>query len=253
MIEVKNISKSYGERIILNNISLQLYKGKITALIGSNGAGKSTMLSIISRLLKQDAGVVLVNEINIEDYKNRKLAQHLSILKQFNQVGLRLTVRELVSFGRFPYSEGKLTQKDELLIDQAIHFLNLEEISDSYIDELSGGQKQLAYVAMVVAQDTEYILLDEPLNNLDMKHSGQIMKILRRLADELEKTIIIVLHDINFASHYADNIIALKNGEAKYHDVTDIVISKKILKDIFDIDFTIMEYNGKKVCNYFNQ
>lgn len=253
MIEVKNISKSYGERIILNNISLQLYKGKITALIGSNGAGKSTMLSIISRLLKQDAGVVLVNEINIEDYKNRKLAQHLSILKQFNQVGLRLTVRELVSFGRFPYSEGKLTQKDELLIDQAIHFLNLEEISDSYIDELSGGQKQLAYVAMVVAQDTEYILLDEPLNNLDMKHSGQIMKILRRLADELEKTIIIVLHDINFASHYADNIIALKNGEAKYHDVTDIVISEKILKDIFDIDFTIMEYNGKKVCNYFNQ
>lgn len=253
MIEVKNISKSYGERIILNNISLQLYKGKITALIGSNGAGKSTMLSIISRLLTKDAGIVLVNEINIENYKNRKLAQHLSILKQFNQVGLRLTVRELVSFGRFPYSEGKLSQKDELLIDQAIHFLNLEEISDSYIDELSGGQKQLAYVAMVVAQDTEYILLDEPLNNLDMKHSGQIMKILRRLADELEKTIIIVLHDINFASHYADNIIALKNGEAKYHDVTDIIISEKILKDIFDINFIIMEYNGKKVCNYFNQ
>lgn len=253
MIEVKNITKSYGERVILDDISLQFRKGKITALIGSNGAGKSTMLSVVSRLLKQDSGTVTVNEINIEDYKNRKLAQHLSILKQFNQVGLRLTVRELVSFGRFPYSQGKLSHEDEQLINQAIRFLNLQEIGNLYIDELSGGQKQLAYVAMVVAQDTEYILLDEPLNNLDMKHSGQIMKTLRRLADELDKTIIIVLHDINFASHYADDIIALKNGKAKYQDTTDNIINKEILKDVFDIDFTIMKYNGKKVCNYFNQ
>jgi len=253
MIEVKNITKSYGHRTILNDISLQFRRGRITALIGSNGAGKSTMLSVVSRLLKQDAGIVLVNEKNINEYKNKILAQHLSILKQFNHVGLRLTVRELVSFGRFPYSQGKLSHEDEQLIEQAIRFLDLQEISSSYIDELSGGQKQLAYVAMVVAQDTEYILLDEPLNNLDMKHSGQIMKTLRRLADELDKTIIIVLHDINFASHYADDIIALKNGKVKYHGTTDIIINEKILKEVFDIDFHILESNGKKVCNYFNQ
>lgn len=252
MIELKNISKHYNDKIILDDISLRFPKGKITSLIGSNGAGKSTLLSIISRLLPQDNGLVLVNEKNITAYKNAILAQKLSILKQFNHVGLKLTVRELVSFGRFPYSERRLKEEDHEKIDQAIQFLDLEGIADAYMDELSGGQKQRAYLAMVVAQDTEYILLDEPLNNLDMKHSVQIMKTLRKLADELGKTIIIVLHDINFASHYSDYIIALKDGKVKYYDTTDIIINEMILKDIFDITFTISEINCKKVCNYFN-
>lgn len=252
MIEVKNVTKKYGDRLILDDVSIRFPKGKITSLIGSNGAGKSTLLSIISRLLQQDNGLILINEKNITEYKNRVLAQHLSILKQFNQVGLRLKVRELVAFGRFPYSQGQLSTLDNKKIDEAIAFLNLEDIEDSYMDELSGGQKQRAYMAMVVAQDTEYILLDEPLNNLDMKHSVQIMKTLRRLADELGKTIIIVLHDINFASHYSNYIVALKDKKIKYCDSTENVITECVLKDIFDIDFSISEHNNKRVCNYFN-
>ena len=251
MIEVKDISKQYGKKIVLDDVALRFHSGKVTSLIGSNGAGKSTLLSIISRLLSQDGGMVMVDEKSVTDYRNRLLAQRLSILKQSNHVRLKLTVKELVSFGRFPYSQDKLTAEDLEKVAQAIRFLDLKEIEDAYIDELSGGQKQRAYMAMVVAQDTDYMLLDEPLNNLDMRHSVQTMKTLRRLADELGKTIIIVLHDINFASHYSDYIVALKEGRLKYYDTTEKIISEEVLRDIFDIDITITGFNGKRVCNYF--
>jgi iron complex transport system ATP-binding protein len=251
MIEVKNISKQYGRKIVLDGVDLQFPIGKITSLIGSNGAGKSTLLSIVSRLLAQYGGVVTVDGKNVSDYKNKVLAQRLSILKQSNHIRLKLTVRELVSFGRFPYSQDKLTDEDNEKVDRAIRFLDLKDIENAYIDELSGGQKQRAYMAMVVAQDTEYVLLDEPLNNLDMRHSVQTMKTLRRLADEWNKTIIIVLHDINFASHYSDYIVALKDGKVKYCDTTDNIINEKVLEDVFDIAINVSEFNQKKVCNYF--
>jgi iron complex transport system ATP-binding protein len=252
MIEVKDITKQYGDNVVLDNVGMQFHKGKVTSLIGSNGAGKSTLLSIISRLLSQDGGIVMVDEKNVTEYKNKMLAQRLSILKQSNHIRLKLTVRELVSFGRFPYSQDKLTESDYKMVDRAIQFMNLKDIENSYIDELSGGQKQRAYMAMVVAQDTEYVLLDEPLNNLDMKHSVQTMKTLRRLADEWGKTIIIVLHDINFASHYSDYIVALKNGKIIYHDETESIINERVLKDVFGLNITICEINNKRICNYFN-
>lgn len=252
MIKAENISKSYSSNLVLDDITMQFPKGKITSLIGSNGAGKSTLLSIISRLLEQDDGTVAMDGKKISEFKNKKLAQHLSILKQSNNVGLKLTVEELVSFGRFPYSQGRLRDEDHQKIEEAIRFLSLEDIRNSYLDELSGGQKQRAYLAMVVAQDTDYILLDEPLNNLDMKYSVQIMTTLRRLADELGKTIIIVLHDINFASHYSDYIAALKDGNVKYYGITNEIITEQILQDVFDIRCAVTVNNGKKTCNYFN-
>lgn len=251
MIEVQEITKQYGDKVVLDKVGLLFNKGKITSLIGGNGAGKSTLLSVISRLLSQDGGVVLVDEKNVTEYKSKVLAQRLSILKQSNHVRLKLTVRELVSFGRFPYSQEKLNKEDILMVDRAIDFLNLKDIENSYIDELSGGQKQRAYMAMVVAQDTEYILLDEPLNNLDMKHSVQTMKIMRKLADELGKTIIIVLHDINFASHYSDYIVALKEGKIIYHDTTENIIREDVLRDVFDINIKICEFESKRICNYY--
>lgn len=251
MIEVQEITKQYGDKIVLDKVGMQFNKGKITSLIGGNGAGKSTLLSVISRLLSQDGGVVFVDEKNITEYKSKMLAQRLSILKQSNNIRLKLTVRELVSFGRFPYSQDKLTKEDIEMVNSAIDFFDLKDIENSYIDELSGGQKQRAYMAMVVAQDTEYILLDEPLNNLDMKHSVQAMKMMRKLADELGKTIIIVLHDINFASHYSDYIVALKGGKIIYHDTTDNIIREDVLKEVFDINIKICEFDSKRICNYF--
>ena len=251
MIKVKDISKNYVDKIVLEKISLEIPKRKITSLVGANGAGKSTLLGIISRLLPQDNGTIIINEKNIEDYKSRVLAQKLSVLKQANHLDLKLTVRELVSFGRFPYSQGRLTQEDKRMIDEAISFLNLKELENDYVDELSGGQRQRAFLAMVVAQDTDYVLLDEPLNNLDMKHSVQIMKILRELCEKKGKTIIIVIHEINFASYYSDYIVAMKEGKIKHFDTTQNIIQPKILKDVFDIDFEIIEKDQKRICNYF--
>ncbi|RAV27557.1 iron ABC transporter ATP-binding protein [Sinomicrobium soli] len=251
MIEARNITKRYGQRSILEEVSIRVPKGRITCLIGSNGAGKSTLLSIISRLLEHDGGTVLLGDRDINDYKNRILARQLSFLKQSNNINMRLTVRELVGFGRFPYSQGRLTAEDQQKIDEALGYLNLEEIQQQYLDELSGGQRQRAFLAMVVAQDTDHILLDEPLNNLDMKHAVYIMKVLRKLTDELGKTIVVVLHDINFASRYSDYIAALKNSKIAYFDKTENIIRPEILREVFDMDFEIVSLNGKNVCNYF--
>lgn len=252
MIKIDNISKNYSEKLVLDDVTLEIPKQKITSLIGSNGAGKSTLLGIISRLVNQNKGTIIINEKNISDYKTRILAQHLAILKQSNQLNLKLTVRELVSFGRFPYSQGRLTKKDEEIIDEALNFLDVKSMENEFVDELSGGQRQRAFLAMVVAQDTEYILLDEPLNNLDMKHSVQMMKILNNLCEKKGKTIIIVIHEINFASHYSHQIATMKNGKIMHFDTTENIIRSEVLKEVFEIDFEIIERNGKKICNYFD-
>lgn len=251
MVEVRGISKLYGDKVILEDLSLTIEKGKITSFIGANGAGKSTLLSIIARLISSSDGDIFLEGTNIKDIKDLEMAKKVSVLKQANNINLKLTIRELVSFGRFPYSKGRLKQEDEKAIDEAIAFLNLEDIQHKYIDQVSGGQKQRAYIAMVVAQDTEYILLDEPLNNLDMKHSVQIMKVLRKLVDELGKTILLVIHDINFASCYSDNIIALKDGKLIKQGQTSNVIEPNNLKNIFDMDFNIQEINDSKICLYY--
>jgi len=172
-------------------------------------------------------------------------------LKQSNSTNVKLTIRELVSFGRFPYSQGRLKKDDWQKIDEAIEYMELQSIENKYMDELSGGQRQRAYIAMILAQDTEYILLDEPLNNLDMRHSVQIMKTLRKLVDELGKTIVIVIHDINFASCYSDQIVALKNGEIVKQGRTCDVIDECVLRDIYDMDIDIKEIDNQKICVYF--
>lgn len=252
MVEVKNVSKQYGNKFVVKGVSLKIPKQKITAFIGPNGAGKSTLLSMISRLIKKDEGEILIDGKEIGACKSNDLAKKISILKQSNHINLRLTVRELVSFGRFPYSSGRLTKEDQRHVDEAIRYMGLEEIEHKFLDQLSGGQKQRAFIAMVIAQDTEYILLDEPLNNLDMKHSVQIMKMLRKLVDELGKTIVIVLHDINFASVYADYVVAMKDGELVHVGPTDQVIDRSVLKDVYDMNINIQQINNCKICVYFS-
>ncbi|WP_042352548.1 iron ABC transporter ATP-binding protein [Bacillus massiliigorillae] len=252
MIEVSNLTKVYGSKSVVEDVSIRIQKGQITSFIGPNGAGKSTVLSMISRLIAADTGEVIIEGNDISTVKSSELAKKISILKQSNHINVRLTVRELVSFGRFPYSQGRLNKEDWEKVDEAIAYMELEEFENKYLDQLSGGQRQRAYIAMVIAQDTEYILLDEPLNNLDMKHSVQIMKILRKLVDELNKTIIIVIHDINFASVYSDYIVALKDGKVIKEGPADEIISSPILKEIYDMDISIQNFNCQKICVYFS-
>lgn len=253
MIEVLNVSKSYQDLEVLKDVSLQIPDEKITALIGSNGAGKSTLLSIVARLLAQDSGDVLIDGVYMKDMKNIDIAKKLAILKQTNHINMRVTVKELISFGRFPYAKGRLKKEDELKIQEAIDYMDLNEISNKFIDQLSGGQRQRAYIAMIIAQDTKYILLDEPLNNLDIKYGVEMMQLLQRLVKDLKKTIVVVMHDINFAAAFSDHIVAMKNGEIIDQGHIDHMIDKTILDHVFDHDFCIAGFNGKKVCLYYNQ
>ncbi|MFC4711408.1 ABC transporter ATP-binding protein [Planococcus dechangensis] len=252
MIQVRELTKLYGKKQVVENVSVDIRQGQITSFIGPNGAGKSTLLSMVSRLLDADTGEVVIDKTNTKKMKSNEFSKRVSILKQSNYMNVRLTIRELVSFGRFPYSKGRLNAEDEQMVDQAIDYMDLVDMQDSYLDELSGGQRQRAFIAMVIAQDTDYVLLDEPLNNLDMKHSVQIMKILRRLVDELGKTVVIVLHDINFASVYSDRIVALKEGRVVKDGPTEEIIQSAALKEIYDMDIPIQQMNDCRICVYFN-
>ena len=252
MIDIKGLSKSFGKKPVIENVTLQIQPRAITSFIGPNGAGKSTLLSMVSRLLDADTGEVFLDQADVKKMKSNAFAKRVAILRQANHLNIRLTVRELVSFGRYPYSKGRLNAEDERIVDQALEYMNLTDMQDMLLDELSGGQKQRAFISMVIAQDTDYILLDEPLNNLDMKHSVQIMKILRKLVDELGKTVVIVLHDINFASVYSDRIVALKEGRLVKDGPTHEIINPEALREVYDMHIPVQEQDGCRICVYFN-
>lgn len=250
-MHVENLIKKYDGKTVVDSVSFEIPKGKVTSLIGPNGAGKSTVMSILSRLIARDGGTIGFEGKNIEKWKSKELSKRLAILTQSNHIEMKLTVRELVTFGRFPYSGGHTTKEDQKIINQAIEYMELQEFENQFIDELSGGQRQRAYIAMVIAQDTEYVLLDEPTNNLDIYHSTNMMKIVRRLSEELGKTVILVLHEINYAAFYSDYICAFANGKiAKFGTVKE-VIRKDVLSEIYHVDFEIMEIEGKPLSIYY--
>lgn len=248
---VKELTKKYHEKTVVDSVSFHIPKGKVTSMIGPNGAGKSTVMGMLSRLIARDSGIVDFEGTDITKWKSKELSQRLAILTQSNNIQMKLTVEELVAFGRFPYSGGRNTPEDKRIIEQAIEYMELEPFRDRFIDELSGGQRQRAYIAMVIAQDTEYVLLDEPTNNLDIYHATKMMKIVRRLCDELGKTVILVLHDINFAAFYSDYICAFVDGNiAKFGTVKE-VITRETLSDIYKVDFEVLEIEGKPLSIYY--
>lgn len=251
MITIQDVTKTYGAACVVDGVSLQLPQGGVTSIIGPNGAGKSTLLSMVSRLMAMDRGTVIVGGLDVTTAPSDELARRMSILRQDNHMTARLTVRDLVSFGRYPHSRGRLTEHDRDHIDRAIAYLDLEALSSRFLDELSGGQRQRAFVAMVLAQDTDYVLLDEPLNNLDMKHAMGMMKLMRRAADELGKTIVLVLHDINFASWYSDHIVAMKHGRVAAQGSVAEMVRPDVLSDIYEIEIKVHEIGGQLISVYY--
>jgi iron complex transport system ATP-binding protein len=199
-----------------------------------------------------DAGTVTVDGMDVSNTPSDVLAKRLSILRQDNHMTARLTVQDLVAFGRYPHSRGRMTIEDKGHIDQAISYLNLDELRHRFLDELSGGQRQRAFVAMVLCQDTDYVLLDEPLNNLDMKHAMGMMKLMQRACRDLGKTVVLVLHDINFASWYSDYIIAMKNGKVVRHGSKNDIINPEALKEIYDMDINVHEIGGHRVSLFYD-
>ena len=251
MITLTNVAKHYNDEVSIGPVDLKIPAGGVTALVGPNGAGKSTLLTMIGRLVGMDEGSIEIAGYDVTSTKSADLSKIVSILRQENHFITRLTVRQLVGFGRFPYSKGRITAEDEKIISRSIDFLGLTELEGRYLDELSGGQRQRAYVAMVLAQDTEYILLDEPLNNLDMRHSVQMMQHLRRAATELGRTVVIVVHDINFAGHYADRICAAKNGRIVHFGTPDEILRDDILSDVFDTPVEVIDGPRGRLAVYY--
>lgn len=250
-MKIQNIVKQYGNTKVVDEVSLDIKKGMVTSLIGPNGAGKSTVMRIVSRLIASDSGCVSIEGKLMKHWDSKELSKHLAILTQSNNIDMKLTIEELVAFGRFPHSGPHLGIDDYKKIQEAIEYMELQDLKDRFIDELSGGQRQRAFIAMVIAQDTEYVLLDEPTNNLDIYHATNLMKMVRKLCDELGKTVILVLHEINFAAFYSDYICAFKNGKIAKYGTVDEVIQKHVLKEIYGVEFEILNINGKPLSIYY--
>ena len=251
MIETRKVVKVHGTTTVLHGVDVQIPAGQLTAIIGPNGAGKSTLLALVSRLAPITSGTASVAGLDVGKTASDALAKVMAILRQDNQSALRLTVRDLVGFGRFPHSKGRMTSEDLRHVDEALAFLQLEPLADRFLDELSGGQRQRAYIAMVLCQDTPYILLDEPLNNLDMAHAVSMMRLLRRMVDERGKTVVVVLHDINFASCYADHILAMKDGRLAYEGSPLQVVQDAVLSSLYGLEVSVHEVKGQRLCHYF--
>lgn len=252
MIELNRIQQSLGGRRVLDHASAAFAKGQVTAIIGPNGAGKSTLLSIASRLSQADGGSVCINQTLLNEWRSCDLAKTLAVLPQKPQATMQLTVRDLVAFGRYPHSKGRLNDRDQVKIDEAIAHLGLQDLSQRYLQELSGGQQQMAFIAMVLAQDTDYIFFDEPLASLDIHHALHIMKQLRKLSHQQNKSVVVVIHDINFAASYADQVIALKQGRIAASGPVEQVMQADILQTIYDTPFEIQTINGQRLCLYYH-
>jgi iron complex transport system ATP-binding protein len=253
MIRIESVSLTIGKTPILRSIDLEIPKGGITALVGPNGAGKSSLLSVIARLQPLQQGNITIDGLPVRTTPSREIAKLLAVLRQDAVTASRLRVRELVGFGRFPHHRGKLTTEDGALIDRALEQFDLTALADRFIDTLSGGQRQRAMIAMTFCQGTDYMLLDEPLNNLDMFYARQLMRSLRHIADEERRTVVLVIHDINQAAAYADRIVAMKDGQVVASGAPSGVMNSEVLEQVFGYVMPVHEVGGLSFALHFSR
>ncbi|PNP98573.1 ATP-binding cassette domain-containing protein [Moraxella sp. RCAD0137] len=231
---------------ILDDVNLSLQTGQVVALIGPNGAGKSTLFNLMARILPLQSGQVSFGGYEVATTDSRKLACTLAMLTQENHVQGRLRVRELLMFGRYPHHQGTPTPEDVQRVEAVLAEFELTALSERFLSDLSGGQRQRVLIAMVVCQDTPYLLLDEPLNNLDMYHAGRLMRKLRVLA-KAGKTIVIVLHDINQAAQFADTVVMMKSGQVIATGKPIDVLTASTMKQLYQVDVTVLYHDDKPV------
>jgi iron complex transport system ATP-binding protein len=247
MISIRDLSHHIGGKPLLYDISIDVPQGKVTALIGPNGAGKSTLLSLVAWLEPLQSGTVQIGHLTLGACTNREMAKYLSILPQMPDHVPRLSVRDLVSFGRYPYHQGRPGPEDTAKVQEALNVFGLADFAHRSVDELSGGQRQRAQIAMTFAQDAQYMLLDEPLNNLDIAASRAFMELLQNLSRTHAKTVVTVLHDINYASQYADWLIAVAAVKIAVQGTPRDTVKRALLDDVFKTDAQIEVIDGTPV------
>lgn len=252
----EHLDISYGDRAIVKDLSLSIPDKKITTIIGSNGCGKSTLLKALTRVIPHQAGSIVLDGSDIAKENTKKLARKIAILPQTPENAPGLTVGELVSYGRFPYQTGfgRLSAEDHDIINWALDVTGTQFFKYHPVDALSGGQRQRVWIAMALAQETEMIFLDEPTTYLDMAHQLEILELLQKLNQEQERTIVMVLHDLNQAARFADHLIAMKNGEIIKAGTCDEVMTAEVLKTVFRIDAEIGldPRTQKPICITYN-
>ncbi|SHI14699.1 iron complex transport system ATP-binding protein [Sporobacter termitidis DSM 10068] len=241
-IATQNLAVAYEDNLVVDDLDMQIPQGKITAIIGPNGCGKSTVLKAVGRILKPKGGMVYLNGDDIRQLSTREVAQKMAILPQSPQAPAGLTVGELVAYGRFPHQRGfgKLGPEDKKVVAWALEVTKLTELETTAVDNLSGGQKQRVWIAMALAQQTDLILLDEPTTYLDLSYQLEVLELLYRLNREQGCTIVMVLHDLNLAARFADCMIAIRGGDIICHGRPEEVMTAGVLRETFHIDAVIV-------------
>ncbi len=251
-ISTKQLTLSYGDTTIINELDLEIPKGEITVFIGGNGCGKSTLLRSIARLLKPKSGAVLLDGEAIARLSTKDVARKMAILPQSPSAPEGLTVLQLVKQGRYPYQTWlkQWTAEDEEKVNNALEATGLMKLKDRAVDSLSGGQRQRAWIAMTLAQDTDTILLDEPTTYLDMTHQIEILDLLFELNEKEQRTIVMVLHDLNLACRYAHNVVAIKDQKIYAQGKPEVVINCSLVKNVFEMEceVTIDPLFGTPLC-----
>jgi iron complex transport system ATP-binding protein len=251
-ITTKSLAVAYDDNLVVEDLDMQIPRGKITVIIGPNGCGKSTVLKAVGRILKPKGGMVYLNGNDIQHLSTKEIAQKMAILPQSPQAPSGLTVGELVTYGRFPHQRGfgKLKPEDKKIIAWALEVTKLTEFETTAVDNLSGGQRQRVWIAMALAQQTDLILLDEPTTYLDLAYQLEVLELLHRLNREQGCTIVMVLHDLNLAARFADYMIAIRCGDIICHGSPEEVMTTEVLKETFHIDAEVVTEprTGRPTC-----
>ena len=242
IFEIKNLSFSYSNKDIFNNLNINIEDGKITTLLGQNGCGKSTLLKILAKNITYSKGNIIFDNKELNSYSAKELAKKLSMVYQKNTIPEEITVYNMVSFARLPYQNilfYKNSEDDRKKVEFALEQTDLLDLKETLVSELSGGQLQRVYIAMCLAQDTKTLILDEPTTFLDIKYQKSILELIKKLNKDFNLTIIMVLHDINQSLNYSDNIIALKNGEVIAKGQNSQFYNEQLLSNIYDTTIKI--------------
>lgn len=248
MIEIRSLTLDYGACPVVEDLNLDLPDEGLTALIGPNGAGKSTLLAALGRLHPKTKGTIKVDGTELTDWNSAELAKTLAILRQENHLAVRLNVAELVMLGRHPHNGGRPRKEDRTKVAAALQTVQMVDFADRFIDELSGGQRQRAFVAMALAQDTKYLLLDEPLAALDMHHSRQMMRHLKNICAKANLAVVVVIHDVNTAATYADQMVAMKSGKICAKGTPSEVMTEQTLQKIYDVEVEVTHLSGRPIA-----
>ncbi|NDV01318.1 ATP-binding cassette domain-containing protein [Pseudoroseicyclus tamaricis] len=246
MIDLTDIHVTLGPSPILHGITARFPAGKVTALVGPNGAGKSTLLAAAGRLVRPSRGEVRLHGRPLAAYKPEDLARRMAVLRQDGGITARLNVRDLVTFGRYPHCRGRPGPADRAAVDRALRRLDLAGFAERFLDTLSGGQRQRALIAMALVQAEEALLLDEPLNNLDLAHARRVMAVAREEA-ATGKAVAVVLHDLTIAAAYADHVIALKDGRLHAEGPVADVLSAAGLGALYETEVEVAHIDGRRI------